>query len=138
MRWVAILAFVALAACGGGSSSSASKSSSASTHSVNGDLTILGAHNDRVGGCQMQESGYSDISKGTQVTVTNESGTIIGSTSLGEGSSSPRGDGCLWPFTVPDVKNASFYTITVSHRGPLTFSEAQMETMGFTVHASLP
>ena len=61
--------------------------------------------------------GYSDISNSAQVTVTNQSGTIVAVGQLQGGVED--GESCDFSFTVP-VPSETFYSIEVSHRGQQT------------------
>jgi hypothetical protein len=88
---------------------------------VNGDLQIVGGD---CGGL-----GYGDITTGTEVTLTDDSGKVI---SVGQlmGASA-----CKWTFTLADVPaGGKFYGITISHRGTLHYTEAQLRQ---GVHLSL-
>lgn len=71
--------------------------------------------------------GYEDISAGTQVVLTDEAQKVIS-----VGVLSPRADWnhptwCEFTFTLPDVPAGKrFYGITVSHRGTVEYTEAQL------------
>ncbi|QBJ98805.1 hypothetical protein ERC79_17940 [Rhodococcus sp. ABRD24] len=71
--------------------------------------------------------GYDDIIPGTEVTVSDESGTILGK---GELSSSTGGSGyCDFEFTIHDVpRGKHFYDVEVSQRGALSFTEEEAES----------
>lgn len=71
--------------------------------------------------------GYSDISVGTQVRVSNTAGHIV---ALGElEPSSYRPGECEFTFEVTGVpQGEEFYQIEVSHRGTLTYSEEEMRS----------
>jgi hypothetical protein len=81
-------------------------------------------------------SGYDNVDAGASVVVTNEQGTVIGTGSLGLGSTSPDRD-CVFNFTVADLPEARFYGVEVSHRGKVTFSREQLEQDRWNVELTL-
>jgi D-arabinose 1-dehydrogenase-like Zn-dependent alcohol dehydrogenase len=106
--------------------------------SINGTLTL---HQDPEAGAQEGDlcsgtGGYDDIDLGTSVVVTNEQGTVVGTGSLGPGSTTSSLD-CDFTFTVADLPEARFYGIEVSHRGRVTFSRQQLDQDGWDVGLTL-
>jgi hypothetical protein len=101
-----------------------------STITSHGSLEL----DDFTGSCLI-DPGFSDITDGTQVTVQNSSGAIIGTSTLSydSGLSSsmskiqPGMSVCIYRFTVTVPGGLPRYGITVSHRGTIYFSTAQME-----------
>lgn len=81
------------------------------------------------------EGGYSDIAPTTNVTVTNQSGTIIAAAPLGAGTFNGTVCDFSTSFAVP--KGATFYGFTVSHRGTITDSAAQLAAADNTVTMTL-
>jgi hypothetical protein len=87
--------------------------------------------------------GYSDIGPGTQVTVRNESGTVIGTAALGAGTVEawpqvgPRARRCVFPFHLAGLPDASFYGVEVSDRGEVRYPRAQLEGNGWHVAVHL-
>ncbi|GAA4308131.1 Hypothetical protein KLENKIAIHU_2768 [Klenkia terrae] len=81
------------------------------------------------------DGGYADIGPGTPVRLTNESGVVLGATSLSEGDYS--GGTCTWTLTIPDVGDAQFYSIEVGDRGQITNSSSEMEASGWSFFISL-
>ncbi len=82
--------------------------------------------------------GFKDISAGTQVVVTDASGTVVGTSTLGGGTlirasdwseQSIRGLACSYTFTFTDLPDGTFYGIHVgdSTRGDVQFSKAEMQ-----------
>lgn len=70
--------------------------------------------------------GYSDIAAGAQVRISNASGKIVAVGEL-EPSSYQTGE-CEFSFEVTSVpKGEKYYEIEISHRGALTYSEAEMQ-----------
>lgn len=72
--------------------------------------------------------GYDDIRRGTQVVVTDQSGTVLGTGELGAGVLQNPGllRTCRFAFTVLVPPGKPFYSIEVSHRGKLTHSAAEV------------
>ena len=119
MCGVAVIAAGLAAACGGGGGGS-------------GDNSILGLVMVTLAdqpwhvaeGCS-GAGDYSDIKKGTQVTVTDASGVQVGKASLGNGrgeeDDSGDSDGsethiCRFPFGIANVATIDSYTVTVGDR----------------------
>ena len=124
-RPAAVLAAVALAA---GLTLSACSSSPITIH---GTLTVSSFDNSGSNCLFGEDSGYSDIAPGTQVTVTAPDGTVLGSGSLGSPRVRVQGTLCQFPFTVRDVKGGEArYGVAVSHRGTVWFSPKEVPTAG--------
>jgi len=95
---------------------------------------VVVIYNRGVGAACSSPAGFVDIGVGTQVTVKNETGTVIGSTQLQSGHEVPAGiaghpdyDLCRYDFIpISGVPDASFYGIEVAKRGPVNYSAAQM------------
>lgn len=107
----------------------------ATTHTVSGTVT-LSDPNTAAAGC-IGLGGYSDISAGAQVTVTNQSQTVLGSTGLGAGVPDATSTSCVYPFSFSDIPKASFYGLTLTHRGTLQYSYQDMVTNDWTVSLTL-
>ncbi|MEV7481598.1 hypothetical protein [Streptomyces halstedii] len=81
------------------------------------------------GGLCSGTGGYSDIDFGTQVNVTDATGTLVAHGSLGLGEKTDAG--CTFAFTIDDVTPGSkFYTVEVAHRGGLTQTETDLRAGG--------
>jgi hypothetical protein len=80
------------------------------------------------------DSGFSDITDGTQVVATSPSGAVVGTGSLSYDSSlsnalsklQPGLSKCIYHFSVNVPGGLSRYGITVSHRGTVWVSPSQM------------
>jgi hypothetical protein len=107
--------------------------------------------------------GYDDITAGAQVTIKNGSGTVLAVTSLGTGQGfsyadeinkldSSRGattttadhpslNATLWAchfnWTASVPANEPFYTVTISHRGDLTFAKTDLAQQQWHVDSTL-
>jgi len=123
---IAAVVVLLLAAVGVTVSILAGGSSSITSH---GTMEV----DDFTGDCLL-DSGFSDITDGTQVTVTNADGTVIGTSvlSYNSGGSDPQGtiqpglSTCVYRFTVSVPGGLSRYGISVSHRGTIWFNPTQM------------
>jgi hypothetical protein len=118
---------MALTACG---------PTTVASHALQGTLT-LNAGDSRTATCE-GTGGYSDIHPGTQVTVKDEAGVIVGSGTLGAASSpADTRYPCEYPFSISEVGPAKFYSVEVGKRGALTYSAADMDKMGWKVSLTL-
>jgi hypothetical protein len=80
--------------------------------------------------------GYSDLTSGVSVTLKNQSGTILANTTLGTGQGSAHT--CTFHFTLTQVPDdATFYVVTVSHRGDVSHSHAEMVSAGWKVDLTI-
>jgi len=107
---------------------------------IAGTLEILAAADDRpsflsipLGGC-VTTGGYEDIKVGAQITVRDQTGTI-----LGIGELEPIYTDmfkCEFAFTI-DVPDATFYTIEMGRRGELTYSKQDLEQADWHVDSTI-
>ncbi|OBG89101.1 hypothetical protein A5698_23590 [Mycobacterium sp. E136] len=76
-------------------------------------------------------SGYSDISKQTQVTVENGKNEILATTTLGDG----HGDSaqCTFSFSFPVTEGEDRYVVSVGRRGEFSFTFQQLQAHGVQV-----
>lgn len=96
------------------------------------------------GGICSASSGYDDISSGSQVTITNESGEVIALGSLQDGVQSGSAGWnyhewisfgkdvamCSFAFEIPEVPGGEkFYNVSIgnSNRGEITYSEDDLK-----------
>ena len=73
-------------------------------------------------------NGYSDIDEGTRVIVKNQAGKILTETQLEAGIGSYSK--CRFPFTFTVLEGESKYLVTVSKRGVISYSEAELKIPG--------
>jgi hypothetical protein len=76
------------------------------------------------GGHCAGNGGYSDISTGTQIVVTDDAGRTVAVGKLGEGNW--INSYCELPFAVDVPAGSGFYGIEVSHRGRVQYSADQL------------
>jgi hypothetical protein len=168
---IAVISVVLLSACGGsGSSGKTAKKGRVVNGSVTlqstgdwsyneADLVSVGTEERLAKGssCYGNE-GFSDITSGAEVTVFNESGTVIGTGSLDAGQVdgdatvgkntnpanprfgerlSPEGASCEFSFTVNSLPTAKFYRFKVSHRDGPNFSFDDLVSQNWMPRLSL-
>ena len=117
------------------------------THKIEGSLVLIDGTLDQ--NC-LPGGGYSDIQPlVTQVTVSDQTGKVIGLGKLNSGTFSEpsldvtRVGGPLWqkscrfPFTIEHVPEVEFYGIEVSHRGTIRKSLAEMKNDSWKVGLTL-
>ena len=81
-------------------------------------------------------TGYADIRTGAAVTVSDEAGTTVATTTLGPGKVSELPLRCVFTFTV-EVPETTFYRFEVSHRGQIQKSFEEMKADGWKVSLTL-
>jgi hypothetical protein len=90
---------------------------------------------DVVGGTCEGKGGYSDIAPGASVSLKDGDGKLLGSSSLGTGTGSTTR--CTFTYTFSNVPEVPFYTVSVSRRGDVTNSLADMQARGWTFGLTL-
>ena len=77
-------------------------------------------------------TGPEDVGPGTQATVTDERGTVVGVSALGDGAfvtkvvGAPSMSACVFKFTVPAVPyGRAFYGVAVARHGVVQFTQDQ-------------
>ena len=85
----------------------------------------IGKYND--GSCTGQ-NGYRDISSSTVVTVTNEEGVELASTTLGDGKGTYYK--CVFTYTFTLLEGEKHYEVEVGDRGQLRFTESEIKIPG--------
>lgn len=152
LRFIVAGVVVAVAACGGENARSSSR------HTIQGTMDLVesralldrylsdladanGDYSKVDCSSGLPGTGYSDIHAGVQVVVADESGTTIGTTSLGAGRLSYQGPidartSCQFPFTV-SVPKAAFYKVSVGRRGDITNSFEEMVAQEWRVELAV-
>lgn len=120
--------------CGGAVVGCTATTTTVGTKAVEGSLVLKEMTNVDNPTCRGRES-YDDINEGAQVVVKDETGAIIATSSLSGGTpvTANLGGYCQFTFQVTVPADRDFYSFEVSHRGELTYSNAEMESMGWTV-----
>jgi hypothetical protein len=126
-----IVGMVALAAAACGTSAAPPSAAAPTHYTISGTLSLID-FTSASAGC-VGQGGYADIAPGTQVRVTNQAGTLIGTGTLEATTASGSGTTCAFPFMVTGLPRATFYGITVSHRGEQDYSFAQLQAASWTV-----
>lgn len=136
----ALVAVVLLAstACGGGGGGG--------TLTVTGTLTLAQSGVALVSrlnigdACTSDSGGFSDITSGAQVRVTDEKNTLLATAALQDGKIVEDHSGfhnCVFPFTVKVPAGKAFYQFEVSHRGAISFSADDLKSKNNTVALSI-
>ena len=113
--------------------------SGANNKTIRGTFTLVDSGVEKIGSYCSGTGGYSDIEAGLKVKVTNEKGTILAISELGDNNwdgeySSIK---CVFPFVVKNVPNAKFYSIEVGRRGSLEYSRKELEKRNWRVDFKL-
>jgi hypothetical protein len=106
-------------------------------HTVKGTFELNGGFDSVAAtttGCE-GKGGYGDIGPGTPVTVKNEKGELLDTTSLGTGTGGTYTCSFTFMLKVPDT--AKFYTFEVGRRGEISNSHEDMVASGWTAGLSL-
>lgn len=123
----------------GGKSSGSTPAAAPSTEStvlVAGTLDLMDAYSDGTGTACSGSGGYSDIADGAQVVVTDASGKTIGVGSLVSGVSTDLVGNigtCEFTFAVRVPSGVGPYAVEVTHRGKISFTEADAGDVKLTL-----
>ena len=105
------------------------------TETISGSFTLLDSSPSiyypaitSYGGVCFGSGGFSDISAGTAVIVRNDKGDLLTQTSLATGSGSPTN--CKFTFNFEVTEGEGSYVVSVSKRGELSFSFADLSARG--------
>lgn len=148
MRLLAALLLVtALVGCGRGDGPGALNSpTTAPTQVISGAVTLNQESHMPVGQPCTGYSGYDDIRPGAQVTVKDQTGTIVAVGQLDAGVSlraetrvlsGIAGTRCRFPFTVGGIPDRPFYEVTVANRAPIRYAKADLEAQSWSLDLSL-
>ncbi|MDI9914335.1 hypothetical protein [Rhodococcus sp. IEGM 1379] len=124
--WVVTGAVGALAIAGAmfGAVTLIGKANAPTVFTMTGTMSLDSSDSSSTGSGCVGDGGYDDIHSGTEVKVTNGDGKTVATGRLESGDRS-SGE-CVLPFTIKGVPAGSeFYEVEVSHRGGLTYSEAE-------------
>lgn len=140
-RAILIAGAVCVASACGASTPAAPPATDPPRHQITGTLrlTASGLVHGKDNTCT-PTGGYSDLHSGTQVLVKDGASKVIAQGRLEEGH---QGDGknanviCVFSFTVPEVPDADFYLVSVSHRGDVSHTRAEMDAANWNVELSL-
>ena len=88
--------------------------------------------------CSGGDGGYSDVGPGMGLTIRDQSGDIVGSTTLpSSGTPYPGGCGCVWTMTVDVPANVQYLVIGSSRRGEVTYDRDELVRNDWTAGISL-
>jgi hypothetical protein len=104
--------------------------------SVAGEFVLTDS--DTAGAGCIGQGGYTDITPGVSVILTNQDNKILGSSTLGTGVVDSSAGTCTYSFTIPDVpEDQSQYAIEVSHRGKVVNSKSELSANGWKFGLSM-
>ncbi len=106
-------------------------------HTLTGSIALYDANNPFFPGPNCGGTdGYSDLAPGGQVTVRDQNATIIAVGVITDSVTTTMYS-CSLNFVVKDVPEAKFYTIEVTHRGPLSYTYAELVASDWTLSLSI-
>lgn len=132
-RW-GLLGVVVLLLAGCGSGKAAGSHTLAGGVFLTGLQSAIGSAN---GTACTSPADFSDIAAGAAVTVSDQSGTILGLGQLDPGMVTASEE-CEFLFTIPDIPSKPFYQVQVGHRGEMTYSASQLAANAWVIGFSLP
>jgi hypothetical protein len=111
-----------------------SLSGGSSGHEVSGTYEVFSGQ-----GCDLSDTGFSDVDEGVPVTIRDAKGNIVGSDSLSAGSDNSVNDSCVFDFDFGKVSLTSpFYDVSVgSRRGDVSFTKQEIQDDGFNLSITL-
>lgn len=127
--------------------SGASKTSSQEEHTITGSVELgsNGSGNSfddnysviKVGGYEycVGQDGFADLELDAQVVIMDGAGSTIAKGATGRGK--PLSSSCEFPFTVRNVPDSDFYSITIGRREGPTYSREEMEQMNWNIALSI-
>lgn len=126
---LALLAVLPLAGCSAAAHANAKPAPA--TRTVHGTLTLTGhnwiSENGQAGEVCTALDGYTDITAGTEVDVTDSAGKVIALGHLADGTVTDDAANCSFPFAVGGVPTKTgIYGIQVGHRGTIHYSAADL------------
>jgi hypothetical protein len=108
-------------------------------HTLSGTVLLVDSANVGLnpGSSCTGEGGYSDLSGGTQVVLTDDKGQTLSTGRLSAGEFD--GLGCVFSFALEDVTRSDFYRLTVSSgsRGELQYSYEELADDDWSVQLSI-
>ena len=140
----AVLTLLALTACSGDKRPTQAATSSSirvvGSVSINAAFGAVSAGTEildptaapvHTGPCKTTE-GYSDIASGASVVISDDKANTLAITDLGAGNFDANGV-CVFDFTASVPAGKGFYGISVTHRGTVKFSEADVRHPALTL-----
>ncbi|HYQ64532.1 hypothetical protein [Actinophytocola sp.] len=100
----------------------------ANSVTINGSMKMGYGDITRSGSDCSGRGGYDDIHEGTDVTVYDDTGKIVGASELTGSSYGASDSSCTWFFQVKVQGGHDFYQVEVSHRGKITVSAAEAKS----------
>lgn len=76
--------------------------------------------------CLITSKGYNDIRQGASVVLRDDTGRVVATGSLLAGLPDKQNSTCAYGFLIPDVPLAPFYSLEITHRGEVTFTQDEL------------
>lgn len=97
------------------------------------DWTKYGDSPDECSGRWAGGGRLKDLDAGTQVTIKDQAGSVLGVTQFGKGhferhGGMSKGGSCTFSFTAKDLPKRAFYEVSVQGRGSTTYSFEDLQT----------
>lgn len=131
---IAFAGLLLIAACGGGATGATATPTTPTepeTFVVSGTFTLKQIDG-TIGLSCTGYDGYSDIGQGAQIVVRDDEDTKIALGSLGTGTTIEGW--CVFGFKIVDVPTSgTVYSVEISHRGQLSFSQSEAEDLDLTL-----
>lgn len=140
MTRLALLALIAglLAGCGPGAPT---PSPSPSVHAITVAIELSGGSNSVSRSSVSSEchglGGYADMDIGTQFSIKDAAGTLIGFGALTDSHYGPAPFHCSLQGRAENVPDAPIYSVEVGRRGTINFTRAQLEANGWLAQLTL-
>jgi hypothetical protein len=77
--------------------------------------------------------GFGDLRSNASVSVTDETGKVIGRSVLSDGLGGSDPQTCIFAFVVDDLPSAGTYSVKVADRPGITHSKAELEANNWSV-----
>jgi hypothetical protein len=105
-------------------------------HQLTGSIELVDTDQSYDGTCY-GFGGYKDLNEGANVVVSDGNGKVLASGTLGGGTASSTYR-CNFPITLGSkLPKADFYKVQVSHRGELTYSYDEMQSMNWDLSLTI-
>jgi hypothetical protein len=80
--------------------------------------------------------GFGELRSGAPVSVTDQSGAVVGTSTLSDGRGAVDPQTCIFAFIVGDLPSAEAYTVKVANRAGITRSKAVLQTNNWNLTLS--
>lgn len=107
------------------------------TTAVDFSIVVMDTSSYSSGNCTDGISGYNDVSAGSSVLLSSDTGKTLGTGTLSV-SNSYGSSGCLYTATITGVpKDESFYHLKLGHRSDLVYSQSDLSAANWKMETTL-